>query len=128
MVLFPCSSCCGCAACQYSRHDCLTLTLSGFSASPEAVGCDECSHIDGEYVLRRGIEDAELTVRIAATTGSGAVIAATLSKDPETHEYTIASVLLVSPGSGYSPDAHFEYTITNAALSPCRKRPCPAIA
>lgn len=123
MVLLPCSSCC-CKPCGYSPYDCLTLTLSGFYGDPSAPGCNECDHLDGTYILKRGLQAAAITASIIATGGSGAQVTATLSQDAETGKYTISSVTLVSGGSNYTPDARFNYTISNAALSPCQE-PCP---
>lgn len=124
MVLLPCSSCCTCKPCEYSPHDCIELTLSGFSGNPEAAGCQECDHLDGTYILKRGLQAAAITASIIATGGSGAQVTATLSQDAETGKYTISSVTLVSGGSNYTPDARLGYTISNAVVSPCPE-PCP---
>lgn len=123
MVIFPCSSCC-CKPCEYSPYDCLTLTLAGFSGNPAAEGCQECDHLDGTYILKRGLEAAQITASISATGGSGAEVTATLVQDAQTGKYRISSVLLISGGSNYTPDAHFDYTISNATVSPCAE-PCP---
>jgi hypothetical protein len=122
MVLLPCSSCC-CKPCEYSPHDCIELTLAGFSGNPGTFGCQECDHLDGTYILRRGLQAAQITASISATGGSGAEVAATLSQDEETEKYTISSVTLVGGGSNYTPDAHFDYTASHAAVPPCGGEP-----
>jgi hypothetical protein len=121
-MLFKCSPCCRCNVCEYSQHDCLTLTLAGFSGNPADGTCEECDYLDGTYILKRGLQAAGLTARIDATAGSGAQVSATLSQDAETGKYTISSVTLLAGGSAYTPDAHFGYAISNALLSPCSER------
>lgn len=125
MVLFPCSSCCGCEICEHSPHDCLSLTLSGFDGPP-GDACDECKHLDGTYVLRRFDLPATITASIVPTVygiGSGATVEATLSMDAATEEYTISAVTVKTSGSGYTSGAKFAYSIKNAAASPCGGEP-----
>lgn len=127
-MLFKCSPCCQCQVCKHSTHDCLTLTLDGFVGDPQGQGCDECDHLDGTYILRRGVgAEVTLTPYIRATghpagKGSGATVTATLSKDPETEEHSIASVTLTASGSGYVDGAYFDYTAEGLAVA-CDKEP-----
>jgi|694.fasta_scaffold00210_32 hypothetical protein len=43
--------------------------------------------------------------------------------DPATEEYTISSVTLTAPGSGYTNGAYFAYSMGSVAASPCSGEP-----
>lgn len=123
MLGSPCSPCCACKPCPYCTPPCLTVTLSGFAHG--TGNCGECDFLDDTtFELARGDGAVGISAFISSfVSGSGAQVTATLSHDVATGKYRISSVTLVSPGSGYAPDARFAYSLTRLALSPCPE-PC----
>lgn len=114
MVLLPCSDCCGCD-CPNAPGACFALTLAGFAG--DAEGCGECSYLDGTYVLKREPLNAPTaTATITAATGTGAVLAVTLTKSEAQGYYTIQSVAVTAGGTGYPEEVTVNHALSGLVV------------
>jgi hypothetical protein len=112
--------CCGCAACPYCSASCLEIVLSGWSGS--VSGCD-CADINGTYLLSRGTGVAPTaTVTVTDSTGSGAVIQATLAFNPATGTFFVTSATVISAGDDYSSEASAAVSLVGGTVE-CDKNP-----
>ena len=114
MVLLPCSDCCGCD-CPNAPGACFQVTLAGFGGSADA--CGECSYLDGTYVLKRHpINNPTATATITAATGSGAVLAVTLTRSEAQGYYAITAVDVTNGGSGYPEEVAVNHTLSGLVV------------
>jgi hypothetical protein len=97
--------CCQCDdPCSLCHSPCLSVTFSGFEGETEP--CDECSNLNGTYVLTRGEGyQPEITLAIKAITGYGAVLTPTIAYDNADGSYSITGVTIDKAGTCYSADA-----------------------
>ena len=109
--------CCCCTPCERCSYGCLNLTLSGLRG-PGGSECDECVSLNGTYTLvRGGGVQPSIFVEAQSSSGTGAVLTATLDFSKSKGTYSVGKITIEKAGSGYNQDVTLAYTVVDGIVA-----------